>query len=242
MFFLHLESISVQSALPAVVQWRGSQAAAPELGESPSRMSAPCPGQPLGQRAHHPGWPVRALHGAVEEYWICWVRKIHWCMAVTSGLYHAARCLRAPSYLTSGSRLPSVKVLITGAPGSGHPGGAGVVSARRAAGPPGGDLTGTLGWTWGARLGLTWRRGPESPGWAASSGPQPAPPPCKPAQRGGMAALPTAPSPRPPSGKAHPSVILLQAPRRPALSLSVLSGDFTAPECWALALGYKDDG
>lgn len=47
------------------VQWPGSRTAAPELGESPSRVSAPCPGKPLGQRAHHPGQPVHALHRAV---------------------------------------------------------------------------------------------------------------------------------------------------------------------------------
>ena len=47
------------------VQCRGRGAAAPELGEGPSCVSPPCPGRPLGQRAHRPGRPVNALHGAV---------------------------------------------------------------------------------------------------------------------------------------------------------------------------------
>ena len=151
------------------VQCRGRGAAAPELGEGPSHVSPRCQGCPPGQRAHHPGWPASQCPpwsglGILDLLG----QEIPLVHGGSLGASPHCPVPAAQSYLISGSCLPS---MISAhywcswlwASGRGWRG----ECPPRAAGPPRGYLPGMLGWTWGTRLGLIWRKGPESPGWAA---------------------------------------------------------------------------
>lgn len=87
------------AVVPGSVEGGGEEAAAPESAEG-SQLHGPACGQAgCWVREYCPGRQVNALHRVVQGYWICWVRKFHWSMAVNLSLHHTSLCLAAWPYL-----------------------------------------------------------------------------------------------------------------------------------------------